>query len=376
MSIYTAPKARLILADGTKYEGRSFGAVGTAVGEVVFTTGLTGWQETLTDPSYVGQIAVQTFPLIGNYGTNNDDAESDSIHMKGYIVREWCDSPSNFRAVERIDSFLKGFNTIGLFDIDTRALTRRIREHGVMPGAITTLEPHDPAWDALIEEINSYTITGAVDQVSCKTPKIYPAYGKQHHRVALVDFGYKRNIRESLRRRGCDVVVVPAKTDTEAMLRLKVEGVVLSNGPGDPAENIEVIENLRCLAAVQIPVMGICLGHQLLAHAVGGRTQKMRYGHRGSNQPVLDLSLGRTFVTTQNHGYEVVIESILPNVGSISHVNANSPSCEGITYHQFPGFSVQFHPEACAGPNDTAYLFDRFLDLIDEVKGGNSCASL
>lgn len=370
MSIYNAERAWLMLADGTVFEGRSFGATGTAIGEVVFTTSMTGCQETLTDPSYFGQIAVQTFPLIGNYGTNDDDVESDGIYMKGYIVREWCDSPSNFRAKERIDLFLKRHNTIGLFDIDTRALTRRLREHGVMNGVITTVPINAENKAGLLEEISRYTVRKAVDSVTGEAAKTYPAHGHRGYRVAMFDFGYKRNIRESLRSRGCDVTVVPARTTAQQLQEMGVEGVLLSNGPGDPEENVEIIENLRQIVETGLPVMGVCLGHQLMALAMGGKTVKMRYGHRGGNQPVIELATDRTYVTTQNHGYEVVSTSLDPAIAKVSHINANDKTCEGIEYLHAPVFTVQFHPEACAGPADTAYLFDKFIGMIDKSKGG------
>lgn len=370
MSIYNADSAWLILADGTIFEGRSFGAAGTAVGEVVFTTGMTGCQETLTDPSYYGQIAVQTFPLIGNYGTNDDDVESDGIYMKGYIVREWCDSPSNFRAKERIDLFLKKHNTIGLFDIDTRALTRRLRVNGVMNGAITTVSPDELDMKKLMEEIKGYSVKAAVDSVTVATPKVYPSHGKRKYKIALLDFGYKRNIRESLRQRGCDVTVLPAKTTAAEIAALNIDGVMLSNGPGDPEENVEVIKNLKEIVALGKPIMGVCLGHQLMALAMGGSTRKMSFGHRGGNQPVIELASDRTFVTTQNHGYEVLGDSLDPEIAEVSHVNANDRTCEGVKYLHAPMFTVQFHPEACAGPVDTAFLFGNFLKMIDKQREG------
>lgn len=375
MSIYNARKAWLMLSDGTVFEGRSFGATGTAIGEVVFTTGMTGCQETLTDPSYHGQIAVQTFPLIGNYGTNDDDVESDHIYMKGYIVREWCDSPSNFRAKERIDAFLKRHGTVGLFDIDTRALTRRLREYGVMNGVVTTEPITDGNRETLLGQVRQFVIRDAVDSITCAAPRIYPAHGKRRYRVALFDFGYKRNIRESLRTRGCDVVVVPARTTAAQLSEYGLDGIVLSNGPGDPEENVQVIENLKDIVRMGIPIMGVCLGHQLMALAAGGKTKKLSYGHRGGNQPVVDLKTGRTYVTTQNHGYAVVDGSIDPNVGCISHVNANDKTCEGVQYACAPAFTVQFHPEACAGPVDTSFLFDRFLEMIDAQKEDKRDAS-
>ena len=371
MSIYNADRAWLMLADGTIYEGRSFGAKGTAIGEVVFTTGMTGCQETLTDPSYFGQIAVQTFPLIGNYGTNDDDVESDDIYMKGYIVREWCDSPSNFRATERIDNFLKRHGTIGLFDIDTRALTRRLREYGVMNGVITTEPITDQNRDKLLKEIAAYTVHDAVATITTSVARLYPAHGTRKYRIALFDFGYKRNIRESLRAKGCDVLVVPAGTTAEQLREMKVEGILLSNGPGDPAENRQVIQNLSEIIKLGLPIMGVCLGHQLMALARGGRTVKLGYGHRGGNQPVIDFDSGRTFVTTQNHGYAVLGDSLDPAIARVSHVNANDKTCEGVEYLDAPIFTVQFHPEACAGPADTSFLFDRFLAMIDKQKEAN-----
>ena len=366
MSIYNANKAWLMLADGTVYEGRSFGATGTAIGEVVFTTSMTGCQETLTDPSYFGQIAVQTFPLIGNYGTNDDDVESDNIFMKGYIVREWCDSPSNFRARERIDAFLKHHNTIGLFDIDTRSLTRRLREHGVMNGVITTEPITDTA--AVLKSLKEYAITGAVDSVGCTAVKTYPAHASDSYKIALYDFGYKRNIRESLRAKGCDVTVVPPKTSLAQLKEYNFDGIMLSNGPGNPEENVEIVKNLKEIAASGIPVMGVCLGHQLFALAMGASVEKLKYGHRGGNQPVINLDNDRTYVTTQNHGYAVISDSVDPKTGKVSYINANDRTCEGIKYLNIPAFTVQFHPEASAGPVDTAYLFGDFLRMIDNKR--------
>lgn len=370
MSIYNAKKAWLLLADDTLYEGRSFGAEGSAIGEVVFTTGMTGCQETLTDPSYFGQIAVQTFPLIGNYGTNDDDVESDDIFMKGYIVREWCDSPSNFRAKERIDEYLKEHNTIGLFDIDTRALTKKLRVNGVMNGMITTEPITEDNREGLLAEIREYSVRKAVDTVTAKKSKLYPALSRGKYRVAMLDFGYKRNIRESLRSKGCDVLVMPARTTAEEIKSQRIDGILLSNGPGDPAENVEVIENLREIVKLGLPIMGVCLGHQLMALAMGGRTVKMGYGHRGGNQPVIELASDRTYVTTQNHGYAVLGDSLDPAIARVSHINANDKSCEGVEYLNAPMFTVQFHPEACAGPADTSYLFDRFIKMMDKSKEG------
>ena len=370
MSIYNAQKAWLLLADGTVYEGRSFGATGTAIGEVVFTTGMVGCQETLTDPSYCGQIAVQTFPLIGNYGTNDDDDESDDIFMKGYIVREWCDSPSNFRAKERIDNFLKDHNTIGLFDIDTRSLTRKLRLNGVMNGVITTDPITDDNRPELLKQLESYKVSGGVAQITAKENKLYPAIGEKKYTVAMVDFGYRRNVRESLRYLGCDVLVVPAATTAAQIKELGVDGILLSNGPGDPSENTEIIENIKEMLALNMPVMGVCLGHQLMALAMGAKTEKLHFGHRGGNQPVIDLDTGRTLVTTQNHGYCVIKDSVDAAKAKVSHINANDKTCEGIEYLSVPAFSIQFHPATCVGPVDNSGLYAKFLKMIDDQKEG------
>ena len=357
-------KARLILADGTLYEGYSFGAAGTTIGEVVFTTGMTGFQETLTDPSYYGQIITQTFPLIGNYGVNEFDAESKRCSAKGYIVREWCEEPSNFRSKYTVEEFLKSQGIIGLYGIDTRALTRKIREYGVMNGMITTedIEPD-------IEKIRNYVIDEAVHSVSCGRPLEYKVENPKFN-VVLLDYGYKFNIRRTLCGLGLNVIVLPGNSSPEEILKYRPDGIMLSNGPGDPKENVQIIENLRSLMATGIPIFGICLGHQLLALAAGADTEKLKYGHRGANQPVKELETGRTFVTTQNHGYAVISGTIPKNMGMQSHINANDGTCEGVIYTAFPAFTVQFHPEACAGPQDTRYLFERFVELMQQHKGG------
>lgn len=365
MSIFNqSEKAYLLLADGTVFEGRSFGAKGTVIGEVVFTTSLTGYQETLTDPSYYGQIVTQTFPLIGNYGVNDDDYESAKSYVSGYIVREWCNTPSNFRCQGTIDDFLKEQNIIGIHSIDTRCLTRIIREAGVMNGVITTENVYEKK-DELLKQIREYKITGAVKSV---TDSEIRTYGSENHkyRVVLFDFGYKRNIRNELVNRGCEVIVVPPETTAEKIKEIAPDGIMLSNGPGDPSENTEVIANIREIAQLGIPIFGICLGHQLMALAHGATTQKLKYGHRGANQPVIDKALGKTFVTSQNHGYAVVGESMDPEVGEVSHINANDGTCEGMRYKKIKAFTVQFHPEAHGGPQDTAYLFDEFIDMIEK----------
>lgn len=357
-------KAYLLLANGQIFEGKSFGVTGTTIGEVVFATGMTGYQETLTDPSYYGQIAVQTFPLNGNYGTNSEDFESPQCWMKGYIVREWCEMPSNFRCEKTIDAFLKEHNVIGLYGIDTRQLTRIIRESGVMNGAITTEDVYARK-EELLEQIRAYEIVDAVKTVSIKEKQEYTVEHPQHH-VVMMDFGYKAHILKKLLHRNCNVTLVPYNTTAEEILAMNPDGIMLTNGPGNPEENVEVIANLKKLIAARIPMFGICLGHQLTALANGGKTVKLKYGHRGANQPVKDLHTGRVYVTSQNHGYAVVGDSIDPAVGSMSHWNVNDKTCEGMTYSNAPVYTVQFHPEACGGPRDTSYLFDQFVTLMDK----------
>ncbi len=356
--------AYLVLADGQVFTGRSFGAVGTVIGEVVFTTGMTGYQETLTDPSYYGQIVTQTFPLIGNYGVNSEDFESAQSYVSGYIVREWCNAPSNFRCEDTIDSFLKAHHIIGLYNIDTRRLTRTLREAGVMNGAITTEKPDV---ETLLPQIRAYAIRDAVAHVTGTELRTY-APAETKYRVVLFDFGYKRYIRQSLVDRGCEVLVVPANTTADEVKALHPDGIMLSNGPGDPSENTEIISNLQEIAKLGIPIFGICLGHQLMALSQGARTEKLKYGHRGANQPVIDLASGKTYVTSQNHGYAVVGDSLPPEIGEVSHSNANDRTCEGVRYKSCNAFTVQFHPEAHGGPLDTAYLFDAFTARMDEFK--------
>ena len=359
-------KATLILADGTEFEGRAFGADGSVVGEIVFTTAMVGYQETLTDPSYCGQIVTQTFPLIGNYGVNSIDPESNSSVVSGYIVREHCEDPSNFRCEGDLDSYLKGMGIIGIYDIDTRRLTKIIRESGVMNGAIVCGE-YDK--DALLEEIRAYKVGEVVPKVSVKEKEFYPAENAKFN-VVLMDYGYKFNIRRELVKRGCNVTVMPWNSTADEIKALNPDGIMLSNGPGDPADNTEAIQTLHDLIPAQIPTFGICLGHQLLALANGAKTEKLKYGHRGGNQPVKDLALDRTFITSQNHGYAVVSGSVPAEAGEVSHVNGNDGTCEGVRYHNAPAFTVQFHPEACGGPKDTAYLFDEFIELME---GKKSC---
>ena len=350
-------KGYLILQDGRVFEGIRFGAETDTVGELVFTTGMCGYIETLTDPSYAGQIVMQTYPLIGNYGIIREDFEG-ACCVKGYVVREYCDAPSNFRTDCDLDTFLKEQGVPGLYGVDTRELTRIIREHGVMNAVICDEIPAD------LTPVASYAVTGVVEAVSCKEPTVHPAEGEERFRVSLLDYGAKRNIVRELQKRGCTVTVLPASTSAEDVLAADPDGVMLSNGPGDPAENVYQIEQIRKLLG-RVPMFGICLGHQLTALAAGGSTYKLKYGHRGVNQPVRDVEGVRTYITSQNHGYAVDSDTV--KLGKVRFANANDGTCEGIDYPELKAFTVQFHPEACTGPKDTSFLFDRFVDLM---KGG------
>ncbi len=352
------PKAYLVLADGTVYEGDGFGASCDSIGELVFTTGMEGYLETLTDESYAGQIILQTFPLIGNYGVIEQDFEGE-CSARGYVVHEWCDAPSNFRSQGDLDAFLKAHGIPGICGLDTRAITRRIREHGVINAMICREVPKD------LSAVQGYAVRGVVNQVTCKEKNEYPAIGETKYHVALMDYGAKRNIVRELQKRGCSVTVYPANTPAETVLESHPDGVMLSNGPGDPEENTFCIAQIAKMLG-KVPMFGICLGHQMTALAAGGRTEKMKYGHRGANQPVKEVNGVRCYITSQNHGYAVVSESV--HTGKISYVNANDGSCEGIDYPDLNAFTVQFHPEASAGPHDTAFLFDRFIAMMGGEK--------
>ena len=350
-------KGYLVLQDGRVFEGVRFGANADTIGELVFTTGMCGYIETLTDPSYAGQIVMQTYPLIGNYGIIREDFEGNCC-VKGYVVREYCDAPSNFRTDCDLDTYLKEQNVPGLYGGDTRELTRIIREHGVMNATICDEVPAD------LKPVETYAVVGVVEAVTCKEPTVHPAVGEEMFKVSLLDYGAKNNIIRELQKRGCTVTVLPATTSAEDILTSDPDGVMLSNGPGDPAENVYQIEQIKKLLG-KVPMFGICLGHQLTALAAGGKTYKLKYGHRGVNQPVRDVNGVRTFITSQNHGYAVDSDSI--QTGRLRFANANDGTCEGIDYPDLKAFTVQFHPEACTGPKDTSFLFDRFVDLM---KGG------
>ena len=389
--------AYLILADGTVFKGKSIGAQGEIIGETVFTTGMTGYLETLTDPSYYGQIVTQTFPLMGNYGVIPEDFESKKSWVRGYIVREICDKPSNFRCEYNLESFLKNQNIIGICGIDTRALTKKLRESGVMNGIIISSDECPEITESLLSKIKSFKIEQAVETVSCselgvrneklgiddgfvKFNSVAKTWPETNHnvykikkpvRIVLWDFGAKYNIQRELEKRGAEVIVVPYSYTAEDILKLNPDGIMLSNGPGDPADNVGVIAEIKkmCDAAKEgkVVIFGICLGHQMLALARGAKTSKLKYGHRGGNHPVKDMETGRVYISSQNHGYAVENDT-LPSYAELAFTNSNDGTCEGITYTDIPAFSVQFHPEACGGPHDTNYLFDKFVNMIDVRK--------
>lgn len=351
--------AILTLEDGTQFIGKSFGAKKDVTGEVVFNTGMTGYQEVLTDPSYCGQIVTMTYPLIGNYGINKQDTESAHPQVSGFIAREVCEDPSNWRSEGGLNKYLEDHGICGLFGIDTRALTRIIREKGTMRGIITQNE----STKEQIDEMKKYACTLPVDVVTCNEKY---EYSKGDIKVAVIDYGLKRNIIRSLKKRNCAVTVFPARVSAKEILEGGFDGIMLTNGPGDPKENEEVIDNLKQLVG-KLPIFGICLGHQLLALAMGADAKKLKYGHRGANHPVKDLSKDRVYITSQNHGYTIV-EETLPEGLEVSHRNWNDRTIEGIRYKNYDIFTVQFHPEASPGPEDTAYLFNEFIDMMKKNK--------
>ena len=353
-------KAYLILEDGRIFEGQSFGAQGTVIGELVFTTAMTGCVESLTDPSYYGQLVTYTFPMFANYGICTQDTESPLCQMGGIVVREVCQVPSNFRCDKTADEFLREQGLVGLAGIDTRAITQELRDRGVMNAALTT----DPA-SVRLEDLRDFRITGAVAATSVREPVVLPAEGESLWSVALMDYGAKRHIADNLRARGCTVTVYPHDTTAETVLAGGHDGIMLSNGPGDPAENTFCIEQIRKLFG-KLPMFGICLGHQMMALAAGARTTKLKFGHRGANQPVKDLVTGKVSITSQNHGYAVDLTTLEGTEGILRHVNVNDGTCEGVDYPALHAFSLQFHPEAHGGPLDCQNEFDRFVAMMKE----------
>lgn len=353
-------KAVLALEDGTVFYGEGFGVLGEVIGEIVFNTGMTGYQEVLTDPSYCGQIVAMTYPLIGNYGANDEDIESVKPQVKGFIVRELCNTPSNWRNKETLDDYLKRYNIIGIQGIDTRALTRILREKGTMKGMISS----DPEFnlERKIDEIRAFEIKNPVDRVT--TDKVLH-YNGGDKRVSLIDLGMKQNIVRSLQKRGCEVYVFPANSKPEEILYVNPDGIMLSNGPGNPKDCTGTINSIKQLMGKK-PMFGICLGHQLIALANDADTQKLKYGHRGCNHPVKDIEKNLTYITSQNHGYTIVESSLDTSRMTVTHRNMNDGTIEGVRYKDMPVFTVQFHPEASPGPTDTEYLFDEFIAMMNK----------
>lgn len=352
-------KAFLILSDGNVFEGTSIGAEREVISEIVFNTSMTGYLEVLTDPSYAGQAVVMTYPLIGNYGICYADEESGRPWPDGFIVRELSRVPSNFRSEDSIQNFLKENNIPGIAGIDTRALTKILREKGTMNGMITTNENYN--LDEILPKLKEYTTGKVVEKVTCEEKYVLPGDG---FKVALMDFGAKRNIARSLNKRGCEVTVYPALTTAEEILAANPDGIMLSNGPGDPKECVSIIKEIKKLYDSDIPIFAICLGHQLMALATGADTHKMKYGHRGANHPVKDLQTGKVYISSQNHGYVVDMDTLDDKIARPAFINVNDKTNEGLEYVGKNIFTVQFHPEACAGPKDSDYLFDRFMNMM------------
>ena len=356
-------KAFLILEDGHVFPGRSIGSGREAVSEIVFNTSMTGYLEVLSDPSYAGQAVVMTYPLIGNYGICYEDMESDRPWVDGFIVRELSRLPSNFRCEDTIQNFLMKHDIPGICGIDTRALTRALRESGTMNGMITT----DEHWqmDEVLGKLKTYSTGDEVSRVTCQEKYVLPGSGAK---VALLDLGAKRNIARSLHKRGCEVTVYPSFTSAEEIIASGPDGIMLSNGPGDPKACKKVIQEIRKLYETTIPIFAICLGHQLMALATGADTYKLKYGHRGGNHPVRDLGNGKVYITSQNHGYAVDTESLNKKTAVPAFENVNDGTNEGLLYTGKNIFTVQFHPEACPGPKDSDGLFDRFMKMMEVGK--------
>jgi carbamoyl-phosphate synthase small subunit len=355
--------AYLALENGRVFEGKFFGTHKETLGELVFSTGMAGYIETLTDNSYYGQIVLQTFPLIGNYGVISQEYESPSVKLNGYIVKSWCEGPSNFRSEGDLDTFLKERGIPGLCGIDTREAVKIIRENGVMNAKITGDKKNID-----FDEIKNYTIKNAVKSVSRK--EITRLEGV-NSKVVLFDFGAKESIKNILLRRGCDLWIVPHDTPAEKIKNINPDGIVFSDGPGDPADNCDIIKNLKEIIDLNIPIFGICLGHQLLGLAHGFKTEKLKFGHRGANHPVKDTATGRVYITNQNHGYGIVKESINKNTAKASFENINDKTCEGTEYIKSPFFSTQFHPDDCESPHGTGFLYAKFNYYM--TGGYNQC---
>lgn len=357
-------EAVLALEDGTVFYGQGFGAPGITCGEVVFNTGMTGYQEVLTDPSYCGQIVTMTYPLIGNYGINDLAWESSKPHVRGFVVKEFCKEPSNWQARETINGFLSRHRITGIAGVDTRALTRLIRTYGTMKGVVAHVEGREISPEDLVQKAREASIDGAKLVPSVTTPEPYRIPGRDY-RVVVLDFGIKANILRTLQSFGCDLTVMPCWTSAEEIVSARPDGVFLSNGPGDPKDVPGAVETIKRIINDGTPVFGICLGHQLLSLALGANTYKLKFGHRGANHPVKDVQTGRVYITSQNHGYAVAAEH-LPEEMIITHRNLNDFTVEGFRHKKLPVFGVQYHPEAAPGPEDSRYLFEQFIGLMKE----------
>ena len=352
--------AYLVLENGRIFEGEFFGAEKEAVGEIVFNTGMTGYIETLTDSCYFGQIVLQTFPMVGNYGIISEDFESSSIKAKAYIVKSWCEDPSNFRSEGNLDAFLKASGITGLYGINTREVVKIIRENGVMNAKITC-DINNIDFDG----IKNYKTANAVRNVSCKEINLYRSENSKH-KVVLFDFGMKISAKLALLEKDCDVCVAPYDTTAERIKLINPDGIILSSGPGDPADNVEIINNLKEIINLNIPIFAVGLGHQMLALAHGFKTRKLKSGHRGANQPVKNLNDGKVYITNQNHGYVITPESIDKNIAQMWFENVNDKTCEGIMYKDKKIFSTEFYPEAKDSPGSTGFLYDEFIKNMEE----------
>jgi len=361
------PQAILYLEDGTSFLGQSLGIGGESAGEVVFNTAMTGYQEILTDPSYAGQIVVMTYPLIGNYGVNTDDVESTSVHVKGFVVKEFCRRHSNFRATSSLTEYLNQNNILAIEGIDTRALTRHLRLSGAMKGMISTIDFDKKSLTAKLAAVPSMEGCDLVHEVSTSMKYVWPAVGAPRFKVAAIDCGIKLNILRILNKLGCEVHVFPAKSAFSDIMAIKPDGLFLSNGPGDPAVVTYVIDLVK-ESLGKVPTFGICLGNQIVGLALGGKTYKLKFGHHGANHPVKDQEQGTIGITSQNHGFCVDPKSLNPNDVEVIHTNLNDGTVEGLRHKRFPLFSIQYHPEAAPGPTDAQYLFGEFIELMAKYK--------
>jgi len=370
-------KAILVLADGLVFEGGSFGAEGETSGEIVFNTSMTGYQEILTDPSYKGQIVTMTYPQMGNYGVNGEDVESAGPYVEGFIVKEHLDFPSSWRAKKTLQSYLSEYGIVGIQGIDTRALTRHLRDFGAQPGIISTQDLNPESVIKKARALPKMTGLDLAKDVTCKAPyqwtegdwdleKGYAKKPASTYAVVAFDYGIKRNILRLLTSAGCDVTIVPATMPAEEVLAMRPDGVFLSNGPGDPEPVTYAIESIKKLLG-KTPIFGICLGQQLLGLALGGKTYKLKFGHHGGNQPIMDLATRKVEIAAENHGFAVDMDTLKDKV-VMTHINLNDRTCEGFQHKRLPAFSVQYHPEASPGPHDSRYLFQRFIGMMKRHK--------